>query len=215
MSQNYFQIILDLIFPKDTVQLNSVQDFGYKDIQDLGIYVWVATEYNDPSIYDLIHKVKVGGQFAYAQELSQILVERTKYNFDFYKKILIVPVPSDPKRLLEKSFSLSSMLAKDLTQKLNLELPADQELKAGLEFCDLLYKKENTIKQSYLNREKRLTNLNDKIDIYGTKTNVANFEEVWIIDDITTTGATLYECQKVIQQKHPFVEVQLLALASN
>lgn len=205
MSQNYFQILLDLIFPKEKVvyEISSSKNFGNKRIEDLGIIIWVATEYNDSAVHDLIHKVKVDRQFAFSSDLSNIFNVKVKEHFVTVGRILIIPVPPDPKRLLQNGFALGYILAKNLSENL------------GLDFVELLQKKSSTTKQSYLNREERLTNLNDKIDLYESKTNIANYDEIWIIDDITTTGATLFECQKIIQKNHPFVTVKLLALASN
>jgi competence protein ComFC len=205
MAQNYFQIIVDLIFPKDEIQLNlnNSKDFGDKEIKDLGISVWVATGYNNSVVHDLIHRVKVNGEFAFIDELSDIFNIKVKEHFATTKKIVIISVPPDPKRFLENGFTLSTILANNLSKSLNLD------------FAELLQKKKNTKKQSYLNRNERLVNLSDKITLYEAKINISKYDEIWIVDDITTTGATLYECQKVIQKNYPFVEVRLLALASN
>jgi competence protein ComFC len=205
MTQNYFQTIVDLVFPKDEIQLDisNSKDFGDKDVNDLDISVWVATEYNNSVIHDLIHRIKVNGEFAFIDELADIFNSKVKEHFVISNKILIIPVPPDPKRLLENGFTLSTILAMNLSKSLDLD------------FDELLQKKKNTKKQSYLNREERLVNLNAKINLYEVKTNVANYDEIWIIDDITTTGATLFECQKIIQKNYPFVEVKLIALASN
>jgi competence protein ComFC len=205
MTQNYFQTIVDLVFPKDIIQLdlNSSENFGHKEIKDLNISVWVATGYNNSVLHDLIHRIKVNKEFAFVDELSNIFNSKVKEHFVVSDKILVIPVPPDPKRLLENGFTLSTILAMNLSKKLNLD------------FAELLQKKNNTKKQSYLNREERLVNLTDKIDLYEVSVNVTNYDEIWIVDDVTTTGATLYECKKVIQKNYPFIEVKLLALASN
>ncbi len=203
MSQNYFHTLLNLVFPTDNHSFVALKVFGVKEIDDLGIDVWVATKYNDPMIHNLIHKVKVEGQFDYIAELSDIFGHQVQQNFETLDRILVTPVPPDPSRLLKNGFALSTVLAKNLSRDLSLD------------FAELLYKKQTTTKQSYLKREERLTNLNNKIGLYEVRTNVSNYNEIWIIDDITTTGATLFECQKIIQKNYPFVEVRLLALASN
>jgi competence protein ComFC len=205
MSQNYFQIIVDLIFPKEQVEQDFInsKDFGDKEIKDLDISVWVATGYNNSVIHDLIHRIKVNKEFAFVDELSNIFNSKVKEHFVVSDKILVVPVPPDPKRLLENGFTLSTILAMNLSKNLDLD------------FAELLQKNKNTTKQSYLNREERLLNLKDKIDLYEADVNISKYDEIWIVDDITTTGATLYECKKVIQKNYPFVEVKLLALASN
>jgi competence protein ComFC len=205
MNQNYLQTLVDLIFPKDQILSGSVnsKDFGDKKVVDLDISVWVATGYNDSVVHDLIHRVKVNNEFSFADDLSDIFNTKVKERFVISNRTLIITVPPDPKRLLENGFTLSTILAMNLSKSL------------GLDYTELLQKKKNTKKQSYLNREERLVNLHNKIDLYEAKINVANYDEIWIIDDITTTGATLFECQKVIQKNYPFVEVKLLALASN
>ena len=68
MSQNYFQIIIDLLFPKDkmNLDLSNSNNFGDKEINDLGICIWVATEYNNSVVHDLIHRIKVNKEFTFA-----------------------------------------------------------------------------------------------------------------------------------------------------
>ena len=203
MTQNFFEILIDLIFPKAQTSFVTLQEYGLKHLDDLGIDVWVATKYNESAIHELIHKVKIEGQYAFVKELSDIFGHNVQESFVSVGRILIVPVPPDPTRFLKNGFALSNILAQNLAENLSLD------------FAELLYKNQTTTKQSYLNREQRLTNLNNKIALYEVKTNIVNYDEIWIIDDITTTGATLYECQKIIQKNYPFVEVKLLALASN
>ena len=205
MPYDYIQIIKNLIFPKDNVSkdIGTLPSFGYKPIPGSDSRVWVATEYQNELIHELIERVKINKEFDYSKELVETFGNKLRYNFDISAKILLVSVPYDPKRYIEDGFALSELLVKGLSQKLDLP------------YGRILTKPKSTKKQSYLNREERLVNLDGKIKEIEGVVNVANFNQIWIIDDITTTGATLLECQKMVLANWPFVEVKLFALASN
>jgi ComF family protein len=208
MSTNYIRTFFDLVFPKIAFsKANSTfASFGWKIIPESGVSVWVAKNYQDPEILNLIEHVKVRKEFSYSEELIQIfaksILNEPEVSSVQKNKVLIVPAPSDPKRLLIDGFNLTLVLAKGLAKKLKLDT------------AEIITKSKHTQKQSYLKKEERLLNNKGVFKIVEV-VNVAKYDEIWIIDDLTTTGATLAECQKEIIAKYPFVKVKLLALASN
>lgn len=111
-------------------------------------------------------------------------------NFKSYDTI--IPVPISKKRKKERGYNQSLLIAKKLVKQVNKE-------KKILSLCaDALEKVKNIVPQSTLDKENRLQNvqgvyqLKNKEQLEGKK--------ILLIDDIYTTGSTVKECAKVLQQ---------------
>lgn len=111
-------------------------------------------------------------------------------NFKSYDTI--IPVPISKKRKKERGYNQSLLIAKELVKQVNKE-------KKILSLCaDALEKVKNIVPQSTLDKENRLQNvqgvyqLKNKEQLEGKK--------ILLIDDIYTTGSTVKECAKVLQQ---------------
>ncbi|MBI4550369.1 MAG: ComF family protein [Candidatus Omnitrophica bacterium] len=95
-----------------------------------------------------------------------------------------VPVPLDEKRLRERGFNQSEVLASLLAA--GLELPVRRSLK----------KIRATPPQSSLNRKKRLENLSGSFSVAEPAR--VQGKRVLLVDDIYTTGATANECARTL-----------------
>jgi competence protein ComFC len=99
---------------------------------------------------------------------------------------LIVPVPLHPARLRERGFNQAEVLAKILSQKIDLPLSRALE------------RVRYTTTQTAFDRVERMENLRDafrlrkKIGVRGL--------HVLLVDDILTTGSTLSECARVLRE---------------
>ena len=65
---------------------------------------------------------------------------------------------------------------------------------------DLLIKDKRTKAQKFLNKEQRIQNLKGKIMIKPNSIDLVKSKTILVIDDVTTTGATLSEITKVLKQ---------------
>ena len=95
-----------------------------------------------------------------------------------------VPVPLHEKRLKERGYNQSALLALELS------------LIFGLPGADLLTRTKETEKLFGLSRDKRLENLADAMalkDGHGV-----GGKHIILVDDILTTGSTALECGKVL-----------------
>ena len=125
----------------------------------------------------------------------------------------IIPVPVSSKRMNERGYNQSELLANDIvkqitkisskhmlngiliTQKENI-----QKLKCEC-VTDCLIKNKNIIEQSKLNKEQRQKNIQG---VYILKNNEKLInKKILLIDDIYTTGSTANECCKVLQKAKP------------
>ena len=140
------------------------------------------------------------------------MVELISNVFDPRIKTLITFVPSDPVRTLKRGFHLPQLLCSDITTRLN----SIADKKKVFDTCSLLVKPKTTQAQSALDRKNRLTNLKNQFQIIDNpRYNLANYDAVIIIDDLTTTGATLSESATTIKSSHPFLKIYGIAVASN
>jgi competence protein ComFC len=103
-------------------------------------------------------------------------------NYDF-KDYSLAFVPATKRKLIDRGFNQSKVLAQKLAENLNLEI-----------FFDLI-KSKDTEDQAKLDFEKRLNNLND---VFKVKSNPP--KKIILVDDIKTTGTTLKECAKVLKE---------------
>jgi ComF family protein len=112
---------------------------------------------------------------------------------------LIVPVPLDWQKELERGFNQAESIAKMLQKQINYQIPIRQILK-----------KKKTTPQSQLRRADRLVNLNGAFSI-RKRANLKG-SHVLIVDDIFTTGSTINECAKLLRE-HGAEQVDFFTIA--
>jgi competence protein ComFC len=99
------------------------------------------------------------------------------------KDYYVAFVPVTKRKLIDRGFNQSEVLAEKLAKNLNLNI-----------FSDLV-KIKDTEDQAKLDFEKRLNNLNG---VFKVKSNPP--KKIILVDDVKTTGATLKECAKVLKE---------------
>jgi len=102
------------------------------------------------------------------------------YNFEDYS---LAFVPITKRKLTDRGFNQSEILAQKLAKNLNLKILSD------------LIKIKDTEDQAKLNFEKRLNNLKDVFKVKNIPP-----KKIILIDDIKTTGATIKECAKILKE---------------
>lgn len=126
------------------------------------------------------------------QELGSLIASESSYD-------MIVPVPMESTRLLERHFNQSELIAKMLSG--SMKVPMLYALK----------KIRRTPAQSGLNRAERLQNLlfafEGRVSLSGKK--------ILLVDDVLTTGATAEEAARVLKEECGAVSVDLVTLACN
>ena len=126
-------------------------------------------------------------------------------NKEFCKKIenydIIIPVPISKVRLKTRGYNQSYLIAKELSENLNIKL-----------INNCLYKTQNIIEQSKLNKEDRIKNIQDVYSLKNGK-KLEN-KKILIFDDIFTTGSTVNECSKILYQARP-KKIGILTIAKD
>jgi ComF family protein len=148
----------------------------------------------------VIGNLKYRDQTFLAQKFAPFLLEKIKNEIDILP--IIVAVPLHKKRLQKRKFNQAVLLAKNL-QKLAPQLDF---------FSDFLIRTKNTKPQATLRKKQRENNLKNVFAINKKYLNQVRGKNFLIIDDVTTTGATLENCAKVLK-KHGAKKIIALTIA--
>jgi ComF family protein len=103
---------------------------------------------------------------------------------------IIIPVPISKKRLKERGYNQSELIAKQIAKNVQIKIETK---------C--LYKKKNITAQSSLNKEQREENIKN-VYIIKNQDRIFN-KNVLLFDDIYTTGSTANECCKILKEANP------------
>lgn len=145
--------------------------------------VWLTTQY-DGLAKELMQVYKFGQQRIAARALVGLMVQTFEHPNYAKQNYLIVPVPTATKRIRERGFGHSELLAKLIAQKLNLSS------------CKALGRlgQKHQIGSS---RSARLTQPKGNYYVrYPERIKGCN---ILLIDDVLTTGATLRAATKVLR----------------
>ena len=113
----------------------------------------------------------------------------------------IIPVPISKKRMKERGYNQSLLIAKNISRKVKIPLQVN---------C--LWKTRNIVEQSKLNKEQRKENIQNVYELKNEE--ILNNKRILLIDDIYTTGSTVNECCKILQGAMP-KKIDVLVLAKD
>lgn len=103
------------------------------------------------------------------------------------KTVCLVPIPLHRKRLRERGYNHAKILADGLSKKL------------GLPVVELLKRVKATKSQFGLNLKKRKENIAGAFTI-ASNSSIAEWSTVFLVDDILTTGSTLFEAANTLKR---------------
>lgn len=137
---------------------------------------------------DCIHSLKFGGELHRVPPLIPLLAVAAEHGLpalpfpDF-----ILPVPLHIKRLRQRGFNQSALLARSLGRRIHLPVR-----------FDVLTRKVWTEPQTRLSREDRLINVKGAFSV--PRPAAVTEKAILLVDDVFTTGSTLAECAKVLKK---------------
>lgn len=139
--------------------------------------------YYEESIRTAIKQFKFNRDFALSKSLAIYLINL--YNGYKIEGDTVIPVPLNPNRLRERGFNQAALLAKVFAKE--VELPCETQA---------LFRKKNTRSQVGLSRKARLMNVNTA---FIANPPLVEGKHIILIDDVSTTGATLEACAKALK----------------
>ncbi len=139
------------------------------------------SDYNNPIIKNAVIANKFH-DFEKAADLLSTLVEHWLQTLPAQPTIL-VPIPLSPKRLKSRGYN---QVLRVLEKTKNVEI-----------IEDLLIRTKETKPQTSLNRDGRFKNMEEAFIYMSTKRNLTGYRIV-IIDDVVTTGATMFAAENAL-----------------
>ncbi len=146
-----------------------------------------------------IHRFKYGGKISVGTALGRMMAHRKYSGLVFEDFSLVIPVPLHVKRLRERGFNQSVILAREIAQTYDIPL----------NFVSLERKIE-TKQQTALKKSERPKNVRGAFIVRTPGT--IEGKKILLIDDVLTTGSTLRECARVLI-RNGAKEVAALTLA--
>jgi len=148
-----------------------------------------ALNYENPLIKKLIHKFKYD---PFIKDLAEILADLiishlTLVEFKFPENSIFLPIPLTKRRLKWRGFNQAEEIGKYLSSYYQIPI-----------FNDVLVRKKFNLPQAELSGKERIENVKDAFSCQ-------NQEKIWrkkvfLIDDLSTTGATLEEAAKILKE---------------
>ena len=200
----FLNIILDFIFPPKCIGCKNPGDYlCAKCIQKTRIaerenleWIYSRFDYRDPvikkALWLLKYKnkkqiAKTFGKLIYELMLEELVELETMENFTHP---VIIPIPLSPKRRRKRGFNQAELISKAI-------INTDTANSLAINTTTLIKVKETTQQARIKNRTERLQNLKDSFALASP--HKIKGRNIILVDDVTTTGATLKEARKVLK----------------
>ncbi len=159
-------------------------------------FIFSVFDYHQTHTKELIRYLKNHKDFLLKKDLSRYMSEHIldylsdQQELSYFENPLVIPVPISRKRLRERGFNQTHLLAKYIAKKI------------GGEYQKNIIKKYRANKKQALihSRAERFRNVENVFKIISNKKYSIENRDVIIIDDLTTTGATLLEMKKTLKK---------------
>lgn len=169
-----------------------VRDFKYKGRRDYGEFL---AEKLGEVIFGEVERIKRDDRSSYKS--GDVLVETSKMmdtEIQEIRKIILVPLPTIRKHIRERGFDHTLRLCFELENFLQKRL---EKLGMKVEYRDLLVRKNKTV-QVGKEKKERVKQAEKAYEIReGIK--IENKTLYVLVDDVTTTGASLAAAKKILQ----------------
>lgn len=173
----------------------------------LGIDITTLMDYRDPAVQDLIRSLKYDGAGHSAHICAMILADYLQEEIAIGKsysprEVLLVPIPLHSTRRRERGFDQIGVVLDRLPRGLRDGTSATLS-------PHVLVRTKATLQQARLPRTERIKNVRDAFEV-PEGVDVSR-SRIFLIDDVTTTGATLASACKTLREAG--AEVVPIALA--
>lgn len=153
----------------------------------------------EKTLQEAIHLFKFEKRTSLCHSLIQLLVDNIPHDLNLEDYDYVLPIPIHKKRLRERGFNQSLLLAEGLAKATGLKI-----------LKNALVRSKNTSPQSSLNNEARQTNILGAFEVKNQ--DYIRSKHLLLLDDVYTTGATVREVVKILWDADP-VEIDVLTLA--
>ena len=174
-----------------------------------GVQITTLLDYKNPGVEDCIRALKYDGSSSAAELLAEALADYLREEITQAKSfspraILLVPIPLHKNRKRERGFNQMEAVLQKLPEEF-------QDGTLAIISARALVRTRETKQQTRLPRAERLKNMTGAFSV--TDENSVKDSHVFLIDDVTTTGATLSEAAYPLSTVGAVVSALALARA--
>jgi ComF family protein len=196
----FLRAALDILLPRkeramriDAYSLSSIA-LALEEHDACGVRITTLTPYRTRAVEDLVRALKYDGDERAASLLAEVLAEYLREEIASQKQfsarpLLLSPVPLHASRERERGFNQ--------VERILRHLPPEFHDGSLSQTGAVLVRTRATKQQTRLSRDARLLNVADAFALADRSLGDA---AVILIDDVTTTGATLAEASKPLQK---------------
>lgn len=212
---NLSSIILNLIYPDCCVVCKKEKTLICNDCEknlkrnNFKLNDWTIAKYNykDDILRKIIFKIKYHHTPLLAQSMGEYLKEELLNKIKPESQYILVPVPISTQRLKQRGYNQSLYIAFGIDKSKTFEiLKRDRnteklhKTKNKQERADALF---NAFDINKIEMEKVLSIIVRKnVEEKDTAHTIDDNTKIILIDDIATTGATLYECRRILMNNN-------------
>lgn len=153
----------------------------------------------ESTLLEAIHRFKYNGKISVGEILGRLMAEFAYPAFNIRDYSMIMPVPLHPKRLRERGFNQSVVLAREISKRFHI----------SLDFMTLR-RHVDTEPQISLGKKEREANVHGVFSV--TDSGIVKGQKIILVDDVYTSGSTVKECARVLM-KNRADRVAVLTLA--
>ena len=133
----------------------------------------------------LIHDLKYNNNQTIGSLLGEAIANQIKQCKRYAQIDFVVPVPLHDKRIAQRGYNQSELIAAEVARQLNTQLQATN-----------LYRTRNNESQTQKSFKERIENVKDLFDVHDST--LFENKTILLIDDVLTTGSTLIACCKAL-----------------
>ena len=175
-------------------------------------WIFPVYDYRYPGIKKSLWLLKYSGKKRLAGVFAEIIYNKILEELselsvmENFTEPILIPIPLSIQRHRERGYNQAELICREIIKIDNLRLSAqaghgvDEKLKFSLEKNILIKIKETEHQARIKNRHTRLKNIIDSFAVKDAEKNKIKNKNIILIDDITTTGATLTEAKKVLKK---------------
>jgi ComF family protein len=202
---DFLDTILDIVFPVNCLSCGEKgADLCVKCLvsfpeaeRESAQWAFPLYDYRHPSTKKAIWLLKYSGKKRLAKVFAEAMYGRIleeladRAQFENFRKAILIPIPLAPKRQRERGFNQATLLCREL-----VKLDKNENFKLEK---NILVKPKDTEHQARIeDRSKRLKNIVGSFAVKNGE--LIKNRNIILIDDVTTTGATLSEAKKTLHE---------------
>ncbi len=203
-----FEPVLNFLFP-ESEHTNTIKNYSAEELltflprcekTDPGITC--LFRYQDETVKHLVWEIKYYRNKKVADNIGKLLALKICACTQPEQKYILIPIPITEKRLRERGFNHTELIARSVLNYLPQNFQIEQNAVKKIRHTP----KQNSVEH----REERLRNLVGAFSV--SNISLIKNKKIIIIDDVVTTGATVNEARKILLENRA-TSVHVFAIA--